>query len=94
MARGFNVSVDAIGQSIVDIDTLKENLNNTLQSFSSQIGSMSGRDWNEETGANNNNNLDLAKNDIKNIIEQLNSFELVLNQIKAEYEEERASYNN
>ena len=94
MARGFNVSVDAIGQSIVDIDTLKENLNNTLQSFSSQIGSMSGRDWNEETVANINNNLELAKNDIKNIIEQLNSFELVLNQIKAEYEEERASYNN
>ena len=76
MSRKINVSIEAMGQSIAEIGSLRNDLNDALNNFTSRVNGLSGRAWNEETGANINSNLELASNDIKNIIGQLEDFDV------------------
>ncbi len=94
MAKAINVSLGEMESTISAISSFMNDLSSSTQDFESQVRSLSGRDWNEETGANINNNLEAASGNIRKLIDQLGSFQDALNKIKASYAEELASYRN
>lgn len=94
MAKAINVSLGEMESTISAISSFMSDLSSSTQDFESQVRSLSGRDWNEETGANINNNLEAASGNIRKLIDQLGSFQDALSKIKASYAEELASYRN
>lgn len=94
MAKLINVSFDEMESTISAIGAFANDLSSSTQDFESQVRSLSGRDWNEETGATIDNNLEAASTNIKKLIEQLNEFKLLLEKINENYVSDFESYRN
>lgn len=94
MAKIINASLEDMENTISAVGGYINDLNSSTSDFESQIRSLSGRDWNEETGASINSNLEAATSNIRKLIEQLSGFQDALNKIKASYAEELAAYRN
>lgn len=94
MAKLIDVSLEEMESTISAIGTFASDLSSLTQDFESQVRGLSGRDWNEETGATINSNLEAASTNIKKLIEQLNEFEVILKKINDNYVSDFESYQN
>lgn len=94
MGKEIRVSFEEMESTISAIGTFANDLGSSTQDFESQVRSLSGRDWNEETGARINSNLEAASSNIRKLIEHLDNFKTVLEQIKSNYAEDLASYRS
>ncbi len=92
MAREITASLEEMENTISSMNSFKGELESSTNDFSSLVKSLNGRDWNEETGANINSNLEEATNNIRKLIEQLSNFQDALAKIKGSYEDELSSY--